>query len=136
MIREIIRERMRKKRITQRELCSSTGIEYTAFNTFINNHKGLRYERVQSALDYLNIIPKCPCGITADSIRKSVWLEMKVQDKSVASIAKEIHKPYTSVWVFIKGGGSMPLSDVESLLENLKIELIPDDDRHREDRQD
>lgn len=114
---------MKAKRITQRKLCSDVGIEYSAFNTFVNNRKGLYYDKVQMVLDYLGLEAIGTFKMEDASVRNAINVEMKLKNIKMPLVAKELGRSYCSVWNYINGKEGMSLEDVETLMNMLNITL-------------
>lgn len=123
MIREKIKTTMKERNITQRSLCTDTGIEYSAFNTFVNNKKGLYYEKVQMVLDYLGLEAIGTFKMEDTSMRNAICVEMKLRNIKMPHVAKELGRSYCSVWNYINGKEGMSLEDVETLMCMLNITL-------------
>lgn len=126
MVRETIKDRMKELGVTQQMLSNMTGIEYTAINQFVNNRKSIWYYRLQDILDYLKLDASCSCDIgERRSIQKAVWLEMKLGNRRIATMAKEMDMSYTVLCDFVNGRGGMSVKRVEQLMDKLDIKLIP-----------
>lgn len=134
MISEKIRLRMLELHISQRELSRELGIEYTALNTFLNGRKGMWYERIQKILLYV--------GLTAEGsvtsgrmqpIRDAVWLESRIQRKTLRALSRDTGIAYGNLVGFVHGRCGMSHRNVEMLMEKLDIKLVRYD-RYGEDR--
>jgi lambda repressor-like predicted transcriptional regulator len=55
MIREAILTALKEKGISQRKCAIENGIQYTAFNHFMNRRRALPFEDLEKVLKYLNI---------------------------------------------------------------------------------
>lgn len=128
MIRENISLRMYDLNMTQRTLSKTTGIEYTAINTYLNGHKGMWFERVQSILDEVGLSAEGTYkSDTPLSIQKSCWMEIKKKNINVRETAKTLNIGYCTLTNFLHGRIGMSIDKVERLMSFLGIKLVPCD---------
>lgn len=118
-----IKEQLKSQNISQRKLCCDINIEYSAFNTFINAKKGIRYDRLQRILDYLNITAVGPSSLPGPSLQKSVWNEIRLNGSNIAELSRKAGKSYAAIWNFVNGKGGMSIEDMEAILSLLGISL-------------
>lgn len=125
-IRDTIKNRIDSLDTTQREVCEKTKIPYNALNTFLNNHKGLRYTRVQMVLDNLGLSAVGSIPITEHQhISVAVYREIKIRKLSVADIAHDCNVSYTLLCGFINNKNGMKIEKVQGLMSHLGINLQP-----------
>lgn len=124
MIRERIISRMHDLRQTQTSVSKGTGIEYTAINTFLNNKKGMWFDRVQQMLDYVGLTAEGTVSSSeAQGIQHAAWVEIRCRKLGIASVAKQAGMSYGTLNGFINNKGGMSIDKVERLMEVLGIEL-------------
>lgn len=128
MIRENIIGRLYDLKMSQMEISKTTGIEYSALNTFLNGHKGLWFERVQSLLDEVGLSAEGTYkSDTPLSIQKSCWMEIKSKKINVRETAKSLNIGYCTLTNFLHGRIGMSVDKVERLMSFLGIKLVPCD---------
>lgn len=126
MIREKLITRMHDMRQTQISVSKGTGIEYTAINTFLNNRKGMWFERVQQMLDFVGLTAEGTVPVNEkQGIQRAAWVEIRCRKLGIAAVAKQAGVSYGTLNGFINNKGGMSIDKVEKLMDVLGIELRP-----------
>ena len=125
---------MRHGHVTQRELSSALGIDYSTLNSFLRGKKSMWFWRIQCIMDYLGLHTEGEFAGGEQSISQAAWLEMRHRKIKPADLAAEVGMSYGALTTFLNGNGGISLDRAERIIEYLGLRIKPNDDRHRKDR--